>query len=49
VGYTSDAIARFVVLRDLGTKGDDCAGEVAADCGAWCRKDFVVDVLPGEA
>lgn len=46
MGDTSDAIAGLVVLCDLGTKGDDCASEVASDCGAWCREDFEVDVLP---
>jgi hypothetical protein len=46
VGHTSDAIARLIVFRDLGSKGDYCASEVAPDCGAFRRKEGKVDVLP---
>jgi hypothetical protein len=46
VGHTSDAIARLIVFRDLGSKGDYCASEVAPDRGAFCRKEGKVDVLP---
>jgi hypothetical protein len=45
---TNDAVTRLVVLCDFGSKGDDCASEVAPDSGAFGREEFVVDMLPGE-
>lgn len=45
---TNDAVTRLIVLCDFGSKGDDCASEVAPDSGVFGRKEFVVDMLPGE-
>jgi hypothetical protein len=43
-----DAVAGLVVSRDLGSKGNDCAGEVTPDCGTWGGEEWEVDVLPRE-
>ena len=46
MGHAGNAITRLVVFCDLGSKGNDGTSEVAPDCGAFRREDFVVDVLP---
>ena len=46
MGHAGDAIARLVVLCDLGSKGDDRTSEVAPNCSAFGREDLEVDMLP---
>ena len=46
--HARNAISGLVVLCDFGSEGDDCAGEVAPDCGSFRGEDFVVDVFPVE-
>jgi len=43
---TSNAIARLIILRDLGSESDDSASEIAPHRGAFRRKEGPVDMLP---
>lgn len=41
-----NAVAGLVAFRDLGSKSNDCAGEVAPHCDSFRGEELIVDVLP---